>query len=251
MTSNPSLASQKTLQIWFPADRTKSAIATHSALFWGLKQKLLPIFDNASHDAELLAKEEFDRIGRSGSSEDPPDEADAWEWASQRGQDRYDDLVFVREQLILMGIAGIYHLWERTLKRAMVREFEYNRFSDVWRKRAHSAPFPLLKAWIETIDKSADGHILDTLHTLSLVANVAKHGDGNSCKALAGKVPDFFKTPGWLPPLGQIEPEAEDLVIAPRHLDDFAAAVTDFWTKLPERCFVAVSPSGEPILPSK
>jgi len=95
------------------------------------------------------------------------------------------------------------------------------------------ADFNAVVAWlqqrfgwdIEAEDFFAD---LDQLH---LVANVVKHGEGNSCEALLEKAPQLFRDFGhtW----GNEGRGADDLRLERGHFIQFAGSVVQFIERFP------------------
>jgi len=160
----------------------QSIVDMHLAYASGFSDKLFPTLDDINAEADAAANQFWET-----ARDRPYDEsvcagsiADAAECA---GQEVYSNLTFVREQLISLSIAGLYHLFERTLKDFIIKEIRHYVSSD------HKTIKDIQKANFEEIIQflAEFGHNLKShknfsmLNELRLIANVVKHGDGQAC----------------------------------------------------------------------
>jgi len=163
-----------------------------------------------------------------------PDESDIAEAAEDHGISVYADLEFVNRQVTGLAIAGLYHLWERMLKEFLVREFSNYDPPYISPGEVRSAVFVKLVKLLTGIGwdvMNANFHTdLDHLH---LVANVIKHGDGESCNKLMRKAPWMFHE--FLHPLLHNGRKAEHLELTKEDFLRFTVAVREFFQQFPER----------------
>jgi hypothetical protein len=214
------------------------SVSTYSRI---VKSRVLATFDDDSIEEEACSASEafFEKKSNEPAWDDSgPDESEIADDADELGQYIYEDLRFVGDQVTMLAIAGVYHLWERRVK-----EFLESQFGD------YCTPYmPLEKVRTADFKKitkvlSAFGwDIRETdfysqLDRLRLVANVAKHGDGTSSEELFKKAPDMFKTTGLNAP-----PAARMLKLSQ---DDFCRAVdavTKFFTQFPKHLHTETRP---------
>jgi len=155
------------------------------------------------------------------------DEEAVAEYAQEHGLSVYTDLEFVRQQVTGLAIAGLYHLWERLVKEFLETSF---RAVDppVPPQKVRHANFNVVVGWLRERfgwDIEAEGFFAD-LHQLHLVANVVKHGPGDSCKALLDKAPELFRDVIHL--WGNDLREADDLRLEREHFVKFTGSVVQF-----------------------
>ena len=231
-------------------DRT-SALGQHKAFVQGVERYVIPAFQNIEQDAESFFDQEYKRLFLAPAEENGPDGSDLAELARERGFDLFQDLVFANGQVMIMATAGLYHLWEKTLKSFLEREshfFPERYFGENPKKTIQGAIFPKIQEWLSKwgfCKQPCALEIMDRLHTLNLVANTAKHGAGSSCNALYKKEPEFFKGPypeasPVLPDEIKNHPEfnradPDDLWVTTEMFHDFADIVEQFWNAMPER----------------
>jgi hypothetical protein len=188
-------------------------------------KRVLPVFDHIEQEADDAADECWQDTGNDAT-------------AHERGLSLYSDLKFVREQVTGLAIAGMYHLWERLLKEFIVEEYRYNEPTKQdflkTKEDIFKAEFPKLEDVLQKVgwNIKTEGFYSD-LDLLRLVANVVKHGDGQSCKALLAKAPDMFVDFGhpWI----NNSRGASNLSLKREDFPRFATAVRRFYEQFPER----------------
>jgi hypothetical protein len=150
----------------------------------------------------------------------------------------YEELEFVRRQVTGLAVAGLYHLWERLLKRFVIQELvtadlrwrqPYNVILEVYKY-----DFKQLTTLISDNgwDIKAEDFYRD-LYSLCLVANVVKHGNGRSCEELLKTAPEFFRTHWLSSPVSGRPSSAEELSLDARHFERFTQAVRAFFRQFP------------------
>ena len=143
-------------------------------------------FDDLIAEADQIEKEEYCRLSTI-SSDDCSDDSEACEQAYFKGVDFYIATDAVRQGIINLMVAGLFHLFEQqaaTLARELDRKGELSSSIFPWEKLKKI----LLKMKVDvSIFKS---HAL--LDELCLAANTAKHGDGPASAKLRSVNPSLF-----------------------------------------------------------
>lgn len=242
----------ETVTFHFHWAKRQDAIEVAQKLLAGVRERILPVFEEA-----YAADQRYVERLHLKLAEAKEDGANVSEEELQEALSLYDDtleidatpaheLTELANHLLLMALVGLFHQWERTIKRHFAEEFHRNGFAPEWRTKTLRADFSLLKKWIEVLEfPRSQVQVLDELQSLLLIVNVAKHGDGDACSKLSKKHPDYF----WrAPDEPEREPQAERLRITPQLLDRYAAAIVAFWQHFPENGPVGVRTLREPEL---
>jgi hypothetical protein len=209
----------------FPQQYALDLVRAYSS---GFADRVLPGFQDIEAEADAASEAYFDsRMNQMAEDEPWEDEGAVAEHAQEHGLSVYTDLEFVRQQVTGLAIAGLYHLWERLLKEFLEKSF---RAVDppVTPKTVRHAKFKVVVVWLRERfgwDIEAEGFFAD-LHQLYLVANVVKHGDGDSCKALLDKAPELFRDSIHL--WGNDLRGADDLRLEREHFVKFTGSVLQF-----------------------
>lgn len=246
------------------------ALGQHKAFVQGIEKHVLAVFQDIEEDGDDFIKQEYNRLCSAPGWEDGPDCADLAELAQARGQEHFDNLLFVKGQMMNLATAGLYHLWERTFKAFIEREahhfpdtyfikesiktITYKEFRKKIARKIQYADFSEIRNWLKewNFREHQDAKtIMKGLHILRLVANTIKHGAGRSCEDLSEKDPGFFKGPypelspvlfdkiKKIPSFDQVNPD--DLWITPEKFHELSGIVEQFWEALPER--IEIMPS--------
>lgn len=225
-----------------------------SALREAVAERLLPTFDALEAEADAAAEREYERLGRlpagDGFGLDP---ADAAERAQEVGIEFYQRMTGVRQGMLNLAAAGLYHLYEQQaahfVRRELVSPCEER---DAMFLRALGKPSAVMRVMRDRL--SASGIAVASLRGFSavdelrLVANVVKHGAGDSAEQLAARRRELF-----VHPLLRADPAfvalqsasrgavrvsrpvpGEDLYVTPPEFDAYAEAVATFWAALGE-----------------
>lgn len=224
----------KDIQLHFCSSNRYVASSQNRAFAEGVRSKLMPLFDNMHEEADEHAESTFQNLRQGVSWEGGPDESELADQALGEGIEHYENLMFVKGQLIALAAAGLYHLWERTLKSFIIRELSHRGLAGSDRSKILRADFPTLREWLTRMGFPAEhSSILDELHVLSMVANVAKHGEGASFEKLVTLAPEFVEGP-YGPMMGISMTSADGLWITQERFNRLASAVDRFWEVLPE-----------------
>lgn len=223
------------IQLHFCFSNRAFALSQHLAYVSGVTDKLIASFSDIETEADQYADKIYEKLCQRPGWEDGPDLADFADMARDSGIEKYDDLVFVKGELIGIATAGLYHLWEKTLKSFYTRELHNYIGTEKLQKKIEGADYGELQSILadDGFDFS-ERQYADNLDICRLIANTVKHGDGSSCKKLAEKLPELFRGPYELDFLVG-EPRAKDLWIDSAKFKECAGSIEAFWNEMPER----------------
>lgn len=195
------------------------------------KSRLLSQFANIEAEADQAEAEHWERSGQSFDPDwdDPGDQAEA---ARDHGVEFYQLLSEMHDRTRLSVVAGMYHHWDKTFRRFLVREFRWPRL--VIGDHTRRALWKLDSAKLEKL-LGAIGLDLSALacyqrvDAMRLVVNVFKHGEGKSLDELRQHYPEFLRlsSSGW------VLSDDTDIELSDSHVDEFAEAIELFWRELP------------------
>lgn len=196
--------------------------------------RVFPTFDQIDKEAEKIEEEEYERIGSLPGDENS-DMADAAEKAQEAGLEHYMLMSGVKQALISVTIAGLYHLFEQQLllfHRKQVLDQSNENKSKLMnlcelKKRLADAGINIesLSSWPK-IDE------------LRHVTNAIKHAEGVSADKLRSVRPDLFVHPTLRngSPLGEnihypiyMPLGGEDIYPEINDFQEYGKAITDFW----------------------
>jgi hypothetical protein len=217
-------------------------------VFWGLesghrwsadriRSKLSIGSNDFAAEAEHLTEAEL------GTEEQyPGDDEDAhveWQIRAQSVENHQRMLERTESYLWGLGIAGIYHQFERDV-REVIAAFTKPRLETI---RLQGANFKFLCDCLEKLGypiRQSEG--FDSLNVARLISNAIKHGEGPGFIELADRRPDLFpghqaiarhQKPGT-------RPDTEDLRVGPLEFDQTVSAISMIWPELEE----AISPAA-------
>ena len=124
------------------------AIGQHRTFVDGVSEKLFPAFDNMEAETDEHAERFYRLLCETSGFEDGPDLSD---YALEHGLGKYEDLMFVKGQLFALATAGMYHLWERTLKAFIKRELRFCGLTEVSKREIENANYHKLTRWLDSV----------------------------------------------------------------------------------------------------
>lgn len=200
------------------------------------EQRIFPAFDSIDLESEEIAEKKYRELGKM-PYDGMTDMSDIAEYAFEASIEHFESLRGVRQSVISISLAGLYHLFEQQL---------YFFFRKQVLNPSEEDDQSLLKIGNIEMRLKESGIELNAFPTyclineLRLIANVVKHGEGLSSMNLKSIRPKlfspqdgleewpFYSSPShvYLPLAGQdIYPEASELV---RYQD----AINAFWDDL-------------------
>lgn len=225
-------------QMWEPM--RQDWMAEHRFYVEQARRRLLSQFDNMEEEANKAAEEHLETISRDFNP-DVHDEADFYEFANDKGIEFYQLLSDMQERTRLGVIAGMYHEWDKKLRQWIAREMMHWHRGEyvvdaVWKTDILSV-FELLRVF--GFDARAVlGY--ERLDAMRLVVNVFKHGDGTSFDELKEKYPEVFPDPlgGMESRISLAHLDYTNMRVSDEHLDQFSAAILNFWQAVPEHMYL-------------
>lgn len=222
-------------QMWGPfRDRL---VAGHLFYVEQARKRLLSQFADIDAEANQAA-EEF--LEQSGEHFDPDrhDPGDFYEAASEAGFELYELLSGLREQTRLNVAAGMFHEWDKQLRRWLTREMKHWHRDGGATAKVWSVNFVQLTDLLESFGWRLRGKRYHrTLDAFRLVVNVYKHGDGQSLEELKTKFPEYLTDPFGDPGGHFADPKFRDhtdLKLTDEQIQEFSDAILEFWRDVPE-----------------
>jgi hypothetical protein len=217
---------------------------------------MVPSFDGLEAEADAAAKAEYERLGRYGGDGYGLDPGDAAEMAYDEGLAFYERMTSVRQGLLNLATAGLYHLYEQQaahfLRRELITFHEEHDADFMARLLKPRETDRLFAGRLHTAGISlGDFSSFPQLDELRLVANVVKHGAGQSAESLYRLRPDLFSSPvirglggPLFPALSKMRGSrprhvrvdrpmmGHDLYITVEEYGRYTQIVKDFWSEL-------------------
>ena len=200
--------------------------------------RILPMYQDVAQTAENIAKENLWAQMNNGHAVVAGAEA---VYETVKAQQREDEsaLAFVRDRILELAVAGLYHLWEREI----VEFLFYDGIGSRQRiDRRQLSNFNAIVARLRdrgwNIDDPERHTFYNTLVELQLVANVSKHGAGSSLDRLR-EIPNApVLDEMFIIPIEDYTPwyDYNATPVLKISMDDFAryhAAVKSFWSEAP------------------
>lgn len=233
--------SQVQLYLWSGA--RAQFLALHQFYVEQMKSRILAQFNDLKAEADNYGKAAYERIGARYGYGDV-DEADVAEAAYDEVIAHYQALTDLRKQVLLGGLAGMFHQWDKTLREHLERELIHYFDREKIEKEVWKVPTADLLDLFEEFGWVVKGlSLYSKIDALQLVVNVYKHGKGRSLTELHSKYPEHVVDPlaAHMPKGFELGLDHEWLTVTDAHFDEFAAAITDFWTAMPERLLLKLT----------
>lgn len=155
------------------------------------------------------------------------------EWAERGHFAKHQQRLLERSESYLwgLGIAGIYHQFERDV-RGVVGVFTTPALNDY---ELHKADFKHLCDYVERLGYSIrQSSAFADVDVGRLISNAIKHGEGPSCSNLASKRPDLFTerraVAGYRK--AKIRLNVDDLRVGVAEFDQVVLAISTIWPEL-------------------
>jgi hypothetical protein len=200
-------------------------------------ERLMPAFEGIEEEAEQLANDEYDRLGRLPGDENV-DMGDLAESAQDAGLAHYQEITAVRQSLLNLCATALFHLFEQQLltyhRRHLLHPSEendpklFNRTMILERFQHGGVIVEHLPSWRGICE-------------LEALANTVKHGAGRSSNILRDLRPGLLVFPlfrGQPGLLGRPLPDVhmplagDDVFVTEADFGGFANIVVAFWSEL-------------------
>jgi hypothetical protein len=208
-----------------------------SAIVEALEKRTLPAFDGIEKEAESVSEKTWEEfMSRPATGYEDP--ADLAEVAQEAGISHYLLLAGIRQGMINLFVAALYHTFEQQVM--------YFHRKQVLNPREENDPklFNLHEFQTRLKDLGIDITAFSSwpkIDDLRLVANVVKHGEGDSAQRLRRERPALFENPeikklglssGRVNPRVFLPLAGEDLYVSLADIKEYRDAVVGFWEEL-------------------
>lgn len=154
----------------------------------------------------------------------------------------YRQLDEMGEQTKLSVVAGMFHAWEKNLKKWITGEVRRWGLGDCTFAAVWGADFPKLIELLASLGWPIQGQTyLAVLNQCRCVVNVFKHGDGKSLAELKRDFPKYLIdpiNPKFALPATEIEwLDHSHLQVTEAQVQEFSDAIIQFWTYIPESIY--------------
>ena len=208
-----------------------------------LEKRLIPTFDTINEEAETISNEKREELCNAAYSPDI-DPADLAESAEDEGIDYYYMLSGIKQSLLNISAAGMYHFFEQQVVFFLRKEVLHPSEQDVSKlMKIKEFKERLLNNNIDIEHFSS----WETIMELQWLANSIKHAEGYSANELRKLRPNLFSPPttlnnemnffeGWVTPNIYMPLSGEDLYVTQLDLERYKSAIANFWTEFIEQC---------------
>jgi hypothetical protein len=156
-----------------------------------VRQNLMAAFANLGKKADEVAEAEYERLGNEPIGESGDDDmASAAEAAQDRALAFYETMTALRQSVLNLFAAGLFHLleqqlaylcWDGAFTVLPPGDAKLARLED-WYRRHFAIDLPSLSSW-------------PIIEELRLTTNVVKHAEGSSADQLRERRPELFHNP--------------------------------------------------------
>lgn len=157
---------------------------------------------------------------------------DGFEYA----EEKYKDLLWAKKQVLNIATVGLYHLWEKAIRDFFVAELRnFMNTTGNEQKGTKRTYDMILRASFITIKNALEPYAelkdsMDAIAELSQVANVLKHGEGNSFYCLMKEYPSLINNNAMN--------VHEKIEISVERFRYYHKILNDFWNKMPENLWI-------------
>ncbi|HDL16321.1 MAG TPA: hypothetical protein ENH27_00580 [Rhizobiales bacterium] len=223
-------------------DRIREHIlGRHDAYVEAVQQRVFPLFGDIDSEAERFADGKYEELMSLPCWDGDTDPSAIAEVAQDAGIEKYVMLAFLKHEMYLGSLAGLYHVWERGLREFLERELKHwmeakSIEKSIWKSNIGDV-FALLASfgWDPREEK-----FYKEIDACRLIVNVYKHGKGNSVEELASKYPKYLRHPLGLEmdnDFGRELLDHEHLKVEESDILRIAKNLRQFWVSFPERVF--------------
>lgn len=188
-------------------------------------------------NTETLLAEADDMVRRdigsfpSEGSYDPypdPEEDEALEQRMREiAANNYEALSETEAYMWGLGIAGIFHRWERDTRGAIAALQDNPPDPEKLNRMGFIALCTEVRKTGFAIEECP---LFPHLRTAWLVANTIKHGRGDAFSRLVAEKPEMFQGAPVGVRMGNLPPEPQHLRVSERHFDEVAAGIDRIWS---------------------
>tara|TARA_R110001599_G_scaffold2279_2_gene12105 strand:- start:1851 stop:2642 length:792 start_codon:yes stop_codon:yes gene_type:complete len=228
------MGSYALFQMWEPF--RLSLITGHLFYVEQARKRLLSQFEDIEGEADKAAEAWLDENSHRFDP-DRHDEGQFYEAAQDEGIEFYQLLSDMRDRTRLSVIAGMYHEWEKQLRKWLTDEIRHWHTGGIVHETVWKVDFGKLLEFLESLDWEVRRQTyFSKLDACRLVVNVYKHGKGNSLNDLKQSYPEYLRDPFSHIGGAFSGPNYLDhthLSVNDDQLLDFSGAIVAFWKDVP------------------
>jgi hypothetical protein len=231
------------LQLYMYRGNRRVYLERHNFYVEQVRTRVLAQFRDIETEAQKHSETVYEQLAELPGRGDV-DMSELADHALESGQERYELLSDLKNQMFLGAVAGMYHQWDKDLRDFIERELSHdvrNAKDIAWNQRS-SSTFDLLKEFGWDCKTESFYPLIEACR---LVVNVYKHGHGASLRTLAGTYPEYLKDSLAIGSEDRKFADDDDLdyqwlTISEGQFDRFGGAIRSFWTRFPERLFLTI-----------
>jgi hypothetical protein len=226
------------VQLYMWEGTRRVILARHRFYVAEVRKRLISQFDDIEGEADRYEEEAWERALQAPSWGND-DLSDAAEWARDEAIGHYMMLNDLRKQVLLSSIAGLFHQWDKELREFIDMELRHNIKREWIDKNVWKATTFQIFELIEEFDwKPTSLPFFPFIDACNLVVNVYKHGKGPALDRLHKTFPQYLSRMARESMFGKSFIDHRWVEVTTAHFDEFAQAFDDFWTQMPERCYL-------------
>jgi hypothetical protein len=229
------MGSYSLFQMWEP--HRQSLITGHLFYVEQARKRLLSQFEDIEGEADKAAEAWLEENSHRFDP-DRHDEGQFYEAAHDEGIEFYQLLSDMRDRTRLSVIAGMYHEWEKQLRKWLSDEIRHWHAGGIVQETVWKVDFGKLLEFLESLDWEVRSQTyFSKLDACRLVVNVYKHGKGNSLNDLKQSYPEYLRDPfshigGAFSGLNYLD--YTHLSVFDDQLQGFSDAIVAFWKDVPK-----------------
>ncbi len=219
-------------QMWEPFRR--SLIEGHCFYLEQAKQRLLSQFENIESEVDS-ARERWLENNKNRFDPERHDAGDFYERANDAGIEFYQLLSDMRDQTWLSVVAGMYHEWDKQLRKWISDEVRHWHRGENVNSRIWMVTFGDIVDLLESFGWGIRStYYFQDLMACNLIVNVYKHGDGAAFKNLKASFSEYL--PAIDPLWDGIEyRDYSYLKVDECQLERLSQAILGFWEDAPSQ----------------
>ncbi|ELY4112147.1 hypothetical protein SMY46_003879 [Cronobacter turicensis] len=212
----------------------QAVLEPHEFYVTQARERLLSRFSDIAQEADEAERLYLERAGKNFDPE-RDDDAGVYERAYDAGIAQWIALKQMHNTITLALTAGMFHLFDKTLREKVVWEFSHWTDREIMGPLIWDLGFPRLIQLLEWagIDIKSKT-FFSKLDRCRMVVNVYKHGDGDAHRDLSRHCPEYYPEHLSSDRTESFNTHYEFLTVSESQFGEFADAIADFWRNLPE-----------------
>lgn len=232
------MSSYSLFKMWEP--HRQSLIKGHLFYVEQSRKRLLSQFNDIEDEADKAAESWLDQ-NKARFNPDFHDPGDFYDSARDEAIEFYRLLCEMRDRTRLSVVAGIYHEWDKHLRKWLTDEIRHWHSGEEVFRKVWAVDFGRLADLMDSLGwKVRDQAYFLKLDACRLVVNVYKHGTGSSFDELKKKYPEYLPDP--FKKINNVfsgvsSRDYTHLQVSEDQLQGFSDAIIAFWEDVPKDIF--------------